>query len=267
MPSRNICKFINSSLPDKLEVTQYILESDLDTMKNPYTFHANRAILITSGEGLFQIGSRQIPFHPGCLIFVLKEECSYVISKHPCEYMYITFDGMRAEELFLRFHISANNRCFDSFEGLIPLWRDTLSRASEETIDLAAESILLYTFSRLKEFMPSQNNLINRIVQLTEERFTDSSLSVETLAAELNYNAKYISHQFKLKMGIGYIEYLRNVRIKYAVTLFDHGIDSIKSVAALSGFSDPAYFSIVFKNAIGCSPKEYISLQKNRTQQ
>ena len=41
------------------------------------------------------------------------------------------------------------------------------------------------------------------------------------------------------------------------VTLFDHGIDSVKNVAFLCGYTDPLYFSNVFKKQIGMSPKEY----------
>ena len=64
-------------------------------------------------------------------------------------------------------------------------------------------------------------------------------------------------------MGISYSEYLRSVRIKYATALFDHGIESIKNVALLSGFSDPLYFSGVFKKYIGMSPKQYIETQNS----
>ena len=60
-------------------------------------------------------------------------------------------------------------------------------------------------------------------------------------------------------MGVSYSEYLRTLRIKYAVSLFDHGIDSVKNVALLSGFADPLYFSTVFKKYTGLSPKEYKS--------
>ena len=102
-----------------------------------------------------------------------------------------------------------------------------------------------------------QNDLINTILEITEEQFTNPELSVSSIAKELNYNAKYISHIFKEKMEVSYTEYLRNTRIKYAVTLLDHGIDSVKNVALLSGFSDPLYFSSVFKKTIGMSPKEY----------
>ena len=59
-------------------------------------------------------------------------------------------------------------------------------------------------------------------------------------------------------------EYLRTVRIKHAVMLFDHGLDSVKNVALLSGFSDPLYFSSVFKAEVGISPKEYKERLENK---
>ena len=55
---------------------------------------------------------------------------------------------------------------------------------------------------------------------------------------------------------------INSPEIKYAVSLFDHGIDSVKNVALLSGFQDPLYFSSVFKNVIGVSPTQYIGKSK-----
>ena len=121
--------------------------------------------------------------------------------------------------------------------------------------------MLLYALSRLRADSAEKNSIINEVVSITEECFMQSTLSVSTVAAELGYNEKYLSHLFKLKMGISYSEYLRNLRLKYAVSLFEHGIDSVKNVALLSGFSDPLYFSSVFKKAIGVSPKEYHNTQ------
>ena len=53
------------------------------------------------------------------------------------------------------------------------------------------------------------------------------------------------------------MSYLRTLRIKHAVTLMDFGVQSVKNVALLSGFSDPLYFSTVFKKQMGITPKEY----------
>ena len=171
--------------------------------------------------------------------------------------MYIDFGGARADTLFSRFCINRINRLFAGFEGLIPLWHDSLCRASDINLDLVSEGILLYTFSRMAVDNDEKNSIINRIVEITEENFTDPELSVTALAKELSYNAKYISHLFKEKTGISYSEHLRNLRIKYAVSLLEHGIDSVKNVALLSGFTDPLYFSTVFKKTVGVSPKDY----------
>ena len=58
-------------------------------------------------------------------------------------------------------------------------------------------------------------------------------------------------------MHISYSEYLRSFRLKHAISLFELGLSSVKNVAILSGFSDPLYFSTIFKKYIGISPKDF----------
>ena len=96
---------------------------------------------------------------------------------------------------------------------------------------------------------------------MTEENFRDPEFSLAQIAKEIGYNAKYLSHYFKKKMNVTYSEYLRTLRFKYAMSLFELGLSSTKNVALLSGFSDPLYFSSAFKKALGISPKEFISKQ------
>ena len=131
-------------------------------------------------------------------------------------------------------------------------------------MDLAAESVLLYTFSRLFGSSVKNSGVVGKMLSMTEERFTEPTLSLSTLADELSYNTKYLSHIFKEKMGMGYSEYLRDTRIKFAVSLIDRGLDSIKNVALLSGFTDPLYFSTVFKKQIGMSPLAYIQKHNDK---
>lgn len=257
MKSKNICKFIDPAAPRNLSISCFILESDPHTMQLRHTLDQYHVILVIRGEGLFHFDQRACPFEPGDLIFGFKGETFHAECSVPCEYMYICFDGLRAEELLRRFCIHPAFRSFSGCDGLIPLWRESLSRASPQNIDLASESILLYTFSRLSAGDSETPGLISRIVEITEDQFTDASLSLSAIAETLGYNVKYLSHAFKEKMGVGYTEYLRTLRIKYAVSLFDHGIESIKNVSVLSGFNDPQYFSTVFRKSVGMSPSEY----------
>lgn len=258
MKNKNICKIVTSATSDKLEVHNFIYETNPEVMRKEIMLTHNRAILVKQGKGKFVLDGKPFLFSAGTLVFGFRNETVRTSFDDDCSYMYIDFDGARAEVLFRRFGINTANRTFSGFDGIVPLWQDSLSRVSEENTDIAAESILLYAFSRLSVSGKKQNGLISEIIEITEDEFASSDLSVVTVADRLSYSPKYISHIFREKMGIGYTEYLRNVRIKYAVTLFDHGIDSVKNVAFLSGFTDPLYFSTVFKKVVGKSPREYM---------
>lgn len=257
MKSSNICKFTLEKDIQGIKTDCFVFESDPNSMRLKNTLNKNSVFLIVNGKGHFNIANKNFPFKTGDLIFCFKGESIKVWPSEDCRYMYIHFDGNRSEELFRRFDITPKNRLFEGFDGIIPLWSDSLATASEMTIDLASESILLYTFSRLFKNSSERDNLKNKLLEISENKFTDPDLSVNSIADMLGYNPKYISHLFKEKMGITYSEYLRNLRIKYAVSLFDHGIDSVKNVAFLSGFTDPLYFSTIFKKCLGVSPKDY----------
>ena len=253
----NICKFVPHPISSSMTVSRFVRESKPDIMSSTVILKEKRAILISEGEGEIIIDKEKIIYSGGMLFFAFEGESISVMSKSDTVYLYIDFVGARADELYDRFDIGHSCRAFMGFDGLIPLWSESLARASEKTVDLAAESVLLYTFSRMDADDGEGGGIIRRILKITEERFNDSKLSVASISAELFYNPKYISHLFKKKMGVSYSEYLNSLRIKYAITLFRHGIDLVRNVAALSGFSDPLYFSTVFKKQMGISPAEY----------
>jgi YesN/AraC family two-component response regulator len=102
------------------------------------------------------------------------------------------------------------------------------------------------------------------MIEITEDNFKDPVLSLTTVAQALSYNPKYLSHAFKESMGVGYAEYLRSIRIRFAVSLLDLGIDSIKNVALLSGFTDPLYFSTVFKKSLEFHRRNILPPNKNK---
>lgn len=266
MKNFNICKFTTEENDGRLHVSCFILESDCEVMSKKLTLERHRLVLIKEGGGKFTADQSIINFSKGDIVFLFENESVYASTDGKCKYMYIDFGGSRAEELLTRFDINPKNRWFGGFDGLLPIWNESLSRANDKTIDLAGESMLLYTFSRLNSEAVFKSDIVDKVIEITESRFSDSQLSLSVIADKLGYNAKYVSHLFKQKMGIGYSEYLRSVRIKYAVALFDHGIDSVKNVALLSGFADPFYFSTVFKKQTGLSPKDYkkeLLLSKN----
>ena len=263
MRTQNICKFSLSDHSDALSVHCFIYESNAENLKKERSLQNHRMLLITQGDGLLRLDQAEIPLHTGLLVFGFENERLSLSEGNQLACLYIDFSGTRAQELFRRFGIRQSQRTFDGFGGMIPLWRDTLARATETNIDLAAEGVLLQTLSRMSAEKAERNGVVDEMLRITEDHFEDTSLSITLLSEKLSYNAKYLSHLFKREMGVGYSEYLRDIRVNYARGLLDHGIDSVKNVALLSGFSDPLYFSEVFKKVVGMSPKEYISMQRD----
>ena len=264
MTSNNICKFYTPSLSDSISIHCFVLESNLNNLLSAGALVRNRMALVTQGEGTVTINHTALDFRMGDLIFLFPGESITSQKSTDAVFIYVDFSGTRAENLLRRFDIHHENRRFDNFGGSIPLWKESLIRASSETIDLMAESVLLHTLSCMRTEKPEMNDTVSAILKMIENGFTSHELSIVSVGEELSYHPKYLSYLFKKEMGVGFSEYLRDKRINYARLLFDHGIDSIKNVSFLSGFNDPLYFSSVFKKVTGISPKQYVEQQKAR---
>ncbi|MBQ9117007.1 MAG: helix-turn-helix transcriptional regulator, partial [Clostridia bacterium] len=247
MKSGNICRFINESVVGRLETKNFVLETVPEAINRSDGCRFHMAVLVVFGRGTVEFNGRSFSLSKGTLIFGFKGERVSLIEGEGLRYLYISFDGARAEELFSRFGITAVNRCFGGFEGVIPFWQSCISSVSDGSVDLISESALLYAFSRLEGITSRNSDAVSEAVEIIEKEFSDADISLETVAERLGYNSKYLSHAFKEKMGMGFSVYLRTVRIKHAVFLMEHGVESVKNVAFLCGFSDPLYFSTVFK--------------------
>lgn len=258
MKNKNVCKFPPTDLSNELSISRFVLESNKEVMQKTYSLTTHRIVLIEQGSGIFSFDNISYPFTEGTLLFGFEKENFMLLQGENVQYLYIDFHGMRANDLLRRFGIYPSTRKIDGFHGLIPFWKESLSSATENNVDISAESVFLHTLSRLSVNTTTKNDKLKRILEITEEEFRDPDLSLARIADELGYNQKYLSHFFKETMHVNYSEYLRSLRFKYAVLLFEHGVDSVKNVALLCGFSDPLYFSNAFKKVLGVSPKEYI---------
>ena len=261
MKNNNICKFSTYNPSNDLSIACFVFETDMEIMQTRKTLTHDRMILVAQGEGTFLFDGIPYTVSAGTLIFGFEGESFSLLNGDGIRYLYIKFRGARTKTLYRRFGISPRSRKKEGCNAFVPFCKDCLLSTQQENIDIVAESVLLYVFSRLSANRSAQDATIQKIIDMTEEHFRDPDLSLAQIAKEIGYNPKYLSHYFKKKMNVTYSEYLRSFRFKYAISLFELGISSVKNVALLSGFSDPLYFSSTFKKAIGISPKEFILKQ------
>lgn len=100
------------------------------------------------------------------------------------------------------------------------------------------------------------DNVVEKAVVYIKEHFS-GDLSLETVAHQVNISPYYLSKLFKEAEGINYIEYVTKLRIEYAKQKLGNSGKSIKEICHESGYSDPNYFSRIFKKWTGVTPTEY----------
>jgi AraC-like DNA-binding protein/mannose-6-phosphate isomerase-like protein (cupin superfamily) len=255
MESENICKF-NFTRSSDLICLNFIKETK-NTQCHDLQAKENAVFLVERGSGCFIRNGAEQKIGVGSLFFVCAADRFSVRSEDSLEYFYITFGGRRAEELCLRFGL-ASFGVFDEAACLLPFWKECHAAATEENIDILCESVLLYSLAKLPPSAKERVDAVSQIVSITQERFTERALSLPQIAKEIGYAPKYLSALFKKKKGISYTQYLRDLRLRHAVFLMERGVVSIKNIALLSGFGDALYFSKVFSDVMGISPKTYI---------
>ncbi len=103
--------------------------------------------------------------------------------------------------------------------------------------------------------------LIDKAKQYIQEHYQDSELSVEKLCSYLGLSATYFSTLFKRETGESFVVYLTHVRMEQALQLLNTTEEKAYVISELVGYTEPNYFSYVFKKQYGVSPSKYRSNQ------
>ena len=97
---------------------------------------------------------------------------------------------------------------------------------------------------------------ITRFKEVIERRLSDSELSVEDLAAEMNLSRVQLYRKVKNISGSSPVELLRTARLNRGYQLLLTTDKTISEVAYAVGFTAPSYFTKCFKDEFGKSPSE-----------
>ena len=89
------------------------------------------------------------------------------------------------------------------------------------------------------------------------ENHYKSNLSSVSLAKKCFVSPEHLARSFKKTYGTTLTEYINHVRISKAKQLLIDTEATVSSVALNVGFSDPNYFTRVFKRRVGQSPTEF----------
>ncbi|PAE31811.1 hypothetical protein CHI06_27415 [Bacillus sp. 7884-1] len=131
---------------------------------------------------------------------------------------------------------------------------DSVLYRSVQNLILFVQKLFLAAGSNPQMF---KQDLVERGIAFIESHFSNKDLKLEDVAKFVDRNPSYFSHLLISKTGKGFTDIMSGIRMKEAKRYLLESNKPVKEVALLVGFHNPNYFSRIFKEVVGVTPREY----------
>ncbi len=140
------------------------------------------------------------------------------------------------------------------------LFNTDLINASTQNVSSAVNGIgqMLDTVRNMKN-SPEVDQSIVQTVKAFIDNNLDKELTREALAEQVYLNQDYLARIFKKEIGESIVNYITGKRIAVAREYLEKTNESVNSVAIKVGYDNFSYFTKLFKERVGMTPKEYRS--------
>jgi len=155
-------------------------------------------------------------------------------------------------------HVGNIDEVIQDFDNLLALG----SRGYTATNVIHAVHVLQQALSflalqlRLTDFNSSSKFDIDAVERLMRNNL-HQELSLDTLAHYSQLSKFHFSKKFKELTDSSPIQHFINMKMQRACFQLDNSGQTIKEISESLGYSDPYYFSRLFKKSVGMSPKQY----------
>ncbi len=100
-------------------------------------------------------------------------------------------------------------------------------------------------------------SFVTKAKEYVADHFDDQDLSIDFICNYLGVSSAYFSTVFKKETGKTFVGYLTDYRMEKAEKMLVETDEKTYIIAQRVGYSDPNYFSYVFKKQFGVSPSKY----------
>lgn len=224
------------------------------------------------GAGSILINGENIQLKANSFYLIPRQTAHHYKSalSDPWSIYWVHFDGKLADYLY---HIYASQKTrlvilpFDenrikTFDEILTLLENSFE---ESVLEIAHIKLVNFisSFVYFKELNPValENDLIQQSINFMKEN-VGQIYAVSDLAKAKNLSITHYSRLFKNKTGVSTLQYFNQLKIQKSCQYLYFSDKNIKEICHELGFSDPFYFSRLFKKYIGISPSEYKKLRK-----
>ncbi|MGO4545823.1 helix-turn-helix domain-containing protein [Paenibacillus sp. 2TAB23] len=111
-----------------------------------------------------------------------------------------------------------------------------------------------------------EQSQIDKIVSYIDDRYTDHTLSLESIAFEFGISPSHVSRSFKEKMGLNFIPYIWQKRMDEVMRHLKTSNAPLKEIIVQVGYLDTPNFIRKFKKETGYTPGQYRKLYGENSQ-
>ena len=101
------------------------------------------------------------------------------------------------------------------------------------------------------------DKVIQKVILYLDENLSNPDLKIDHIAIEMGMSRSVLYSKIRNAVGMSPVGFVRHIRILRAEELISQTEDSFSQIAYAVGFSDPKYFTKVFKKETGMTPSEY----------
>lgn len=184
----------------------------------------------------------------------LGEDADYYIDRIPHVAEPVAIDKSAQQEAVRLFR-----DCLDTLESGYAL--PTLIYASQSARHIL--SLLLFRNSALpmEQREETRRQKCDAIIEYMHSRLAEP-VRLEEFARNAGLSVSHFSEMFREQTGHSPMSHFTHLKIRSACRLLDLTGKPVKAVAMETGYSDPYYFSRVFKKTMGISPDKYRAIKK-----
>ncbi len=222
-------------------------------------------VYYVSGNGISTIGDKQYEFEPDTFCLIGPNDFHNEIGDSKTEVLYIGFD-MPVKNPSLRPGLY-REKDFQIFDTLCAILNEMKEKSdySSRMMNILTEVIVIKLLRIRGETDNSKEEDMEYILNYIRLNCM-KNMNVKDFARSIGYSYDYFRHIFIKKMNITAKDYIMQERFRYARDLLLNTDNSVKDIAAMSGYTSSSHFGMVFKRETGMTPNEFQQKMKSDDQ-
>lgn len=256
----NPCSSLQNIHSSRMEACFAIRNSDADGSEGGVCFYSDvsRVELLSNSASVYDTSELLMQMRLGntaaCAALLQEMEQRLTETKGGIPLVYMTLVEVLAA--FVTYASENVESCSASFPSLYSeIFHDLVSTQDARKLFPKVTQIMHELLAQVAAQQQTQKSaIVNQVLDTIHNHYGDSDLTVDRLAQETFTSYGYLCYLFKRDMGKTLGDYITDYRMEQAKRLLLQGSHSVSEVAEAVGFSNPNYFTKIFKRTYGVLP-------------